>query len=310
MTTQAEIVEHAAPISREYGGGILIGSRAGMYHALAAGDKKIQRHFDRNSDWDFLTVDGFDLPEDESIDLVRSTTLHDVCPVDEHNVITLDGLYTLKLSHVFWSSPAILQKTVRDIHALQVLGAEMDDDFYQVAHKVWKQVYPDKKVSLNKSAEEFFTGAVDRYFVHDSVHRMVAFFDAPMFTYFLKDGEEVLTDKNKFFVLPYEKQLAAVIEETIVLTLERNIIPSKKKPDEFEVRRLMIRQLGLLITRYTSGWFPLFVAENWMNIIRAPLFAPAEVVPLFEYALQYEDVLEPGDKWDHRDNTWWGHLVD
>ncbi|MGC7970057.1 DUF7275 domain-containing protein, partial [Salmonella enterica] len=53
----------------------------------------------------------------------------------------------------------------------------------------------------------------------------------PAYTFYMKDGSEVMTSKEKFDSLPEELKLAGVYEETCVLALERHQIPNNFNPD-------------------------------------------------------------------------------
>ena len=100
-----------------------------------------------------------------------------------------------------------------------------------------KAIAAAKKHKLSLAAgtksKEFFSqykGQIHYYYVHDEVHEIIAkwmLYERPSYTLFLRDGEEVATDWSKFMDLPYWRQIDNCIEESLVLALERGIVPQR-----------------------------------------------------------------------------------
>ena len=220
---------------------------------------------------------------------------------------SLDEVYTLKMSHIFWDhggKPGQWFIHMNDIVALRKMGCKIIDPLYTSAKKEWTKRFGKPGTSLNVSRKEFFSTGVNRYVDHDSLHETIAFYDYPIFYDFLKEGEEVLTDKTKFFNMSFEKQLRAVQEEAMVLALERDIIPLKEKPNKFYVHNSYIKNLKKLVTQYSSGWFPKFISENWELVaVRIP---NKDLLEDFIENLGEFGRIRPGDLWDKRSDLWWG----
>ena len=119
---------------------------------------------------------------------------------------------------------------------------------------------------LNVSKREFFNENEEFYvYDHDSIHEAVALGESPAYTFYMKDGEQVLTCKDKFFAVPDEIRLAGVYEETCVLALERSQIPNN-----FEVspKTSFMMALEKVCTSITGGYFRQYAYDNYFKIIQ------------------------------------------
>jgi formaldehyde-activating enzyme involved in methanogenesis len=95
------------------------------------------------------------------------------------------------------------------------------------------------------------TRVVQKY-DHDTVHVAVAHLDKP-------EDEEVMCSKEMFLACDRKIQLYSVVEEAMVLALERSLVPypGKKTPKEAFTLTLM-----KVCTSITSGWRE-FALENY-----------------------------------------------
>lgn len=148
------------------------------------------------------------------------------------DIATPDELYTMKISHGYWDINGTWAKHAADIVFLQRKGAKFIPELHDLLLGIWKERYRKNPISLNKSADEFFTDHVPYVYVHDTVHESVAYHERPWYESYLKDGSDVMVDNAKFWALPLESQLEAVREEIYVIALERVLIPNdfKKSP--------------------------------------------------------------------------------
>lgn len=192
-------------------------------------------------------------------------------------VATLDEVYTLKVSHSPWVFSGLTNwyKHLIDIRKLSDAGAVLVPDLHRVAYNTWEVRKGKKLVNLNKTREEFFSSEVVRFYDHDSVHAAVAMGSEPAFMKILADGSEVQTDRLKFDELPTVLKEHLVFEETFVLALERELVPmwkhSGEEPSKGDLFEAYARQLRLLTTQYSKGWFPQFIIENFTRLSRPPL---------------------------------------
>lgn len=198
-------------------------------------------------------------------DLFRDDTLRfiSVLPVP---VITasLDELYTLKMSHRYLKDSPHFRKTRDDIMFMREMGAKVfDADWLK---KREDETYWYKHPKLNVKKKDFFTGdGVQYVYDHDDIHKAVAhiefdFVPTPAYTLYMKDGEQVRCDRNKFFSHDEKVRLFGVLEEAYVLALERSQIPFHGKVDP---RRSFDIALQKVCTSITSGWFREYAWENF-----------------------------------------------
>lgn len=177
---------------------------------------------------------------------------------------SLDELYTLKVSHRYLKNSPHFRKTRDDIMLMRSLGARVfDADWLRQREE---ETYVYKHPKLNVMKKDFFAGdGVQYVYDHDDIHRAVAhiefdFVPTPAYTLYMKDGEEVKSDRRKFFAHDESVRLFGVLEEAQVLALERSQIPFRGKVDP---RRSFDIALQKVCTSITSGWFREYGWENF-----------------------------------------------
>ncbi|ASD51979.1 hypothetical protein KNT64_gp027 [Pseudomonas phage PspYZU05] len=169
----------------------------------------------------------------------------------------------IKMSHRYKKDSSFFMKTMQTIRMLRNLGYKLNDELNEIMLKRQKEVLSYNHPNLNVTKDKFFDDTI--YTLdHDSIHRAVALFDRPAYTYYMKDGSEVMTCKDKFFALPYELQLAGVYEETCVLALERSQVPFDFVPTSTQS---FMHALEKVCTSITSGWFREFAWENYFSVV-------------------------------------------
>lgn len=186
---------------------------------------------------------------------------------DSERVASIDELYTIKVSHIFWDlKNKSWDKHASDIMKFQDFGnAEIIGGLYKLLYSIWEERYGSKKANLSQMANNFFDDAVNRKYVHDSIHASIAYYDAPLYERILMDGEEVKVDRSKFDQLSYDDKLKLVREEVYATALERIIIPSDYK---YNPRRAYNWALRRTVTSLARGWFALFIVENLRQVWR------------------------------------------
>jgi hypothetical protein len=169
--------------------------------------------------------------------------------------------YMLKLSHRYKKNTPFFEKTRRDILALRKLPECKLDAELEGLLKAREALTLQKGYKLNVNKAEFFTDNVPYLYDHDTIHEAVKHFAKPAYQYYMKDGSEVMCDKEKFFALPEEYRLAGVLEEAYVLALERAVIPNGTDPSlAFKIA------LEKVCTSITSGWFREYAWENYDRV--------------------------------------------
>jgi len=181
----------------------------------------------------------------------------------------LEIAYVLKMSHRYLKNSPHFLKTMGDIKFMRrELGAAFTTnaiqnhwDFYL---KRMEETYDYSHPSLNKSKEKFFSGdGVNYVYDHDSIHESVKICDVPAYTRF--SSGEVLSSRIRFESLPFEYRLDAVREESMVLAIERSLVPF---PGEKTPKEAYLMALEKVCTSITSGWFREFAWENYEEAAR------------------------------------------
>lgn len=175
-------------------------------------------------------------------------------------VATPDSIYTIKCSHavydIFW------QKTKLDILWLKSKGCKILPNLYQALVEYWKEEHGNKDfLSLAQNKTEFFTGNVTYVYDHDYLHELVAYPNRPVYESVLKDNQEVLIDKDKFFKLPFPQQVRMFREEIAVIACERFLINPhvRGKVSWFQAYTMALRKT---VTTLTKGWASEFIVMN------------------------------------------------
>lgn len=170
----------------------------------------------------------------------------------------------IKLSHRYKKNNPHFRKTMQHIRFLRNKDVRLTEYLMDISKLREKETLSYAHPVLDTTKDKFFKDDIYTY-DHDTIHEAVALMDRPAYTFYMKDGSQVMTDKKKFFELPKEIQLAGVYEETCVLALERSQIPNDFKNVSSEHSFMMA--LEKVCTSITSGWFREYAWENYHTII-------------------------------------------
>lgn len=202
--------------------------------------------------------------------IVESKLVEDLIPGTAMYALSLDQLYTLKMSHRYLKNSPHFRKTRDDILLMRRNGAKVFDEAWLRRRE--DETYWYKHPSLNVKKGDFFKGdGVQYVYDHDDIHKSMAHashpyildLTVPAYTLYMKDGAEVACDRKKFDALPEMIRLYGVLEEAQVLALERSQIPFRGK---VEPRRSFDIALQKVCTSITSGWFREFAWENFDRV--------------------------------------------
>lgn len=182
-------------------------------------------------------------------------------------VPNFDLLFALKASHRYLKNSPFFWKTAIDYHRMKDLGATIRPEYEEFFKTREKETYNYGHPKLNVNKKDFFSEehGVKYVWNHDDIHKAVAIGERPAYTYYMKDGEEVKSDKAKFFALPEEVRLNGVIEEAAVLAVERSLVPF---PGKLEPKQAWIFALSKVASSITSGWFRAFAYENLFRVVK------------------------------------------
>lgn len=178
----------------------------------------------------------------------------------------------LKESHKFKRNSPHFWKTAVDVHTMRRRRIDMPEDSIELFKERERLTYTYSHPKLDVSKKEFFSNdGVNYVFDHDDIHRVVALDGKPAYTHYLMDGSPVMTDKDKFFACKPKVRMLGFIEESMVLTAERSLIPHNFKPNPHEMFKFSVSKVCSSIT---SGYF-----RSWCydNIFQGLMFYDAKV---------------------------------
>jgi len=169
----------------------------------------------------------------------------------------------LKMSHRYKKNSAHFLKTMRHIHRLRNLGAIIPPEWQDYYHNRMADTYSYHHPNLSVSKTDFFnvdyTG-VPQVYDHDSIHEVVAIDGKPAYLHYKIPGQEVQCSKDLFYSVPASTRINGVVEEAMVLALERSIVPY---PGAMTDDQAFTKALEKVCTSITSGWFREFAWEHY-----------------------------------------------
>ena len=194
-----------------------------------------------------------------------TSDLIEYCKLSGDYYAPLEVLYLLKMSHRYKKDSPHFLKTMRDIHFMRSIGANIPEELTNVLKKREKETYTYSHPNLNVKSKEFFNGDNINYiYDHDTIHQAVAVLSEPAYKSYMRDGSEVMTSKEKFMSQDEVVKLLGVYEESCVLALERSQIPNDfSVPPEVS----FMTALSKVCTSITSGWFREFAYENYNKVV-------------------------------------------
>lgn len=184
----------------------------------------------------------------------------------------------LKLSHRYLKDSPHFLKTMQDIKVMRCLGVELSFWLHVWLPQREKETYVYSHPKLDVTKEDFFKGdGVGYIYDHDTIHLTVALMSewdsysckkTPAYTFYMKEGSEVMTSKEKFMSVSENIRLYGVYEETCVLALERSQIPHGLGKEGGPTPRWSFEMaLMKVCTSITSGWFREYAWENYDKVI-------------------------------------------
>lgn len=204
--------------------------------------------------------------EDSSAEKLLKTVVDKDNYIRKQDLIipSLDFLYTLKMSHRYLKDSPHFLKTMKHIRIMRNMGAKIRPEFEEFLKIREEETYWYKHPKLNVEKKDFFDGdGVDYKYDHDSLHEAMKHLERPAYTYYIKDGEQVLTSKKKWDEASQEIKLFGALEEIQVLALERSYIPFKDKVIPKDCFKMAAIKAASSIT---SGYFREFIWENFEKI--------------------------------------------
>lgn len=181
-------------------------------------------------------------------------------------VPNLNLLFALKASHKYLKNSPYFWKTAVDYHKMKRVGASIVPEYMEFFKQREKETYTYAHPKLNVTKDNFFRDDGLKYvYDHDSIHESMKHLEKPAYAYYMKDGAEVQSSKDKFLSAPKEVQMYGVLEESYVLALERSQIPY---PDKMTPKQSFMLALSKVCSSITSGWFREYAYENIFTAVK------------------------------------------
>jgi hypothetical protein len=201
---------------------------------------------------------------------------------------SLNVLLLLKLSHRYLKDSPHFLKTMRDVKFLKSRGAVIQHDHVEFLKQREKDTYTYNLPKLNVDKQTFFDAeatGVKYIWTHDDIHTAIRTLPVPAYTLFAEPGEEVKSSQKLFWEVGHDVRIRAVLEESMVLGIERSLepFPGKKTPREaFEFALMKV------CTSITSGFFREFAYNHYDEVLE--LFAQYE-----DYHDQFKKAVAKGE---------------
>lgn len=218
-------------------------------------------------DASFLDADSSIACNNRRIDAYCNTPEY-VTSIGKARVANPEVVLIMKLSHKYKKDCPHFLKTMKDIISLRnktykgrTIPNRVTSELLDILLEREEATYKNSLPKLNISKKEFFTDSVPYKYDHDTIHEAVKHLDKPAYQYYMKDGEQVMCDMQKFEELPEIVRLYGVLEESYVLALERAIIPFGTDP-----KRAFDIALSKVCTSITSGKFRAYAWDNYFKV--------------------------------------------
>lgn len=177
------------------------------------------------------------------------------------HLCSLEGLAVIKRSHLsldhFWNKHiGAYHKYLKPYFKMEywdLMKAREEETL-----KMAKQRHP----SLMMSNDQFLNhDYVTKKYDHDWLHEQVAFYDKPLYLRlkYANKMELAWCERELFEDLTHEEKLECVLEEVMVIALERFLIPGIEHGSKIAFQK----SLKKVCTTLCSGWFRDFAIDNW-----------------------------------------------
>ena len=242
---------------------MLVGSRALQYHTgsfqrpgrvpdydiwLPEGSEEVVSYPTKNVELSYMPI---------NIMNAFSETSRLTQNVDPNDVMTI------KMSHLPWDIK--WKKHMCDYLVLKSMGCIVNQPLLDLLRDHWKNIHGTKThLSLYRTKDKFFDDFVTKKYDHDYLHELVAHPNPPVYTYCLKDGEQVAIDKSKFDSLPRNQQIKMFREEINVIAIERWMLNGADIPFIHAYNRAFHKT----VTALTKGWASEFLIENALDFFK------------------------------------------
>lgn len=186
----------------------------------------------------------------------------------ECTVASPEILLAIKKSHL--SVP--LKRWGKHMEDYHFLKSKVRVDQLVFVHRILEtqERITKRSANLNMTNEEFFAKSqpsVQRYYIHDDLHKATCYYKEPLFTKIKIDPDKAACNEALFKKLSHLDQIRAVREEAFSIALERKIIPAMMTYKPVDRYKALQYALFRICTTLTSGWFREFAQDNYYEIL-------------------------------------------
>jgi len=177
-------------------------------------------------------------------------------------------LYAIKRSHAHRALS--FAKTIIHLHKLKDLLllplSARCERFLKDRTELTKEKWGDRTPSLNKTNEDFFDDYVKKEYVHDDIHKVVAFGNVPVYEKMKRDFSVAKCERDMWDKLEHFEKIQCVQEEAMVIALERFMIPKGMETVNGNGKHSFYKALEKVCTTLTGGFFRDFAIDNWPEV--------------------------------------------
>lgn len=165
------------------------------------------------------------------------------------------------------------RKHIQDYHFLKLL-VDTEKPLVKEGMKLHRKTTNERvrqRTPRLKGVEkkDFFDDFVKKFIDHDLIHEEVAYDTVPAYTKMQKDAT-VECHKDLWDQMTFEEQCQCVSEETMVINIERNLLPYEMNKGDFKYKPCFLgyeHSLYRICTTLCSGWFRQFAIDNYFTIL-------------------------------------------
>ena len=221
--------------------------------------------------------------EPKDVDIIKESKFNDYFPLNvkreylenpillkyckDEDFLNKDALYTLKISHCFWDlENGSWDKHMWDIQWLKEKGCIFIPKLFYQLYNYWETMHgKNKRSNLNMSAEKFFDNVVNYPVEHDYLHELLVkhvYFEGnePTYKKILKNGADVDVSEEKFNQLTEKEKFNLVIEEIMVMAMERY--------GNMYYKKAFNKMLKKFIISHAPIWEAIWIVQNHKNLLQ------------------------------------------
>lgn len=125
--------------------------------------------------------------------------------------------------------------------------------------------FPQHKISLKKTVNEFFDDYVTKKYDHDYLHELYVHYDRPLYERMQNsEVDSVFCFKEKWQEFSHEDKIKCIQEEAYVIATERFLVP---KDWNYSFRLAYYKAVCKICTTLTSGFFRDYAIDNFEEVM-------------------------------------------